>query len=140
MSVAGYGCATDREGSPQEAVVVPETKDQSPPKVGDFCNKNNIRARIEAKKGYFQTCINQFSERKAHQGAPPEEGYQGKLVVSWLITLEGETSNVVVATREGAMDDVLEYCFVRGIKQLQFERPKGGICIINYPFIMGVKE
>ena len=96
------------------------------PKVGDFCDKNNIRRVVGAKSKSIQYCF-----EKELQANP---GLKGKIVAQWKVGLDGQVMSSSIASSTMGNSKV-EGCIARVIKRMRFKKPNGGICIINYPFL-----
>jgi hypothetical protein len=96
------------------------------PKIGDFCDKGNIRRVVSAKSNSIQYCY----ERQL-QTSP---GLKGKIIAQWKIGLQGQVKSASIASSTMGNAKV-ESCITRVIKRMRFEKPDGGICIINYPFV-----
>ena len=96
------------------------------PKVGDFCDKGNIRKVVQAKSNAIQYCY----ERQLQKNPK----LKGKIKAQWKVALDGsvKTASVVQSTIGNSQ---VESCITRVIKRMRFEKPDGGICIINYPFV-----
>ena len=64
--------------------------------------------------------------------ADPE--LSGKIVMRWKVQLDGKASDVSVqsSTMKNAK---VEKCMTRVIKRMRFDKPDGGICVIDFPFV-----
>lgn len=96
------------------------------PKIGDFCDKNNIRRVVGAKSNAIRYCF-----EKELQSSP---SLSGKIIAQWKVNLDGSVMSSSIASSTMG-DKNVEGCITRVIKRMRFEKPKGGICVINYPFI-----
>ena len=101
------------------------------PKIGDFCEKSNIQRVVRAKTNAVKYCF-----EKQLQSNPK---LSGKIVASWNVGLDGSVIKASIASSTMNSKPV-EGCITRVIKRMRFQKPKGGICIINYPFIFSGLE
>lgn len=101
------------------------------PKIGDFCDKKNIRRVVGAKSNAIRYCF-----EKEMQSNPK---LSGKIIASWKVNLSGAvmTANIASSTMG---NKAVEGCITRVIKRMRFQKPNGGICIINYPFVFSGLE
>ncbi len=102
------------------------------PKIGDFCDKGNIRRVVGAKQNAIKYCF-----EKELQTNPK---LSGKIVAQWQVGLDGAVMKSSIASTS-MNNKKVEGCISRVIKRMRFEKPKGGICVINYPFVFsGLEE
>ncbi len=101
------------------------------PKIGDFCDKNNIRRVVGAKSNAIKYCF-----EKELQANPK---LSGKIIAQWKVGLDGSVMDSSVASSTMGNSKV-EGCITRVVKRMRFQPPNGGICIINYPFIFSGLE
>ena len=96
------------------------------PKVGDFCDKDNIRKVVSTKSRAIQYCY----ERQLQMNPK----LKGKVGAQGKVSLDGsvKTASVMQSTLGNSK---VESCITRVIKRMRFEKPDGGICVINYPFV-----
>lgn len=105
---------------------------QGAPEIGDFCDKGNIRRVVGGKSNAIKYCF-----EKELQTNP---GIGGKIVAQWKIGLDGSVMSSSIASTTMNNKSV-EGCIARVIQRMRFEKPNGGICIINYPFVFsGLEE
>lgn len=96
------------------------------PQIGDFCDKGNIRRVVSAKSNAIKYCF----ERELQQNPK----LAGKISAQWKVGLDGKVMSSSIAS--STMNNrKVEGCIARVIKRMRFEKPDGGICIINYPFV-----
>lgn len=102
------------------------------PEIGDFCDKGNIRRVVGGKSNAIKYCFEKELQTNPKIG--------GKIVAQWKVGLDGAVMTASIA--ETTMNNKsVEGCIARVIKRMRFEKPKGGICIINYPFVFsGLEE
>lgn len=96
------------------------------PKVGDFCDKGNIRKVVGAKSNAIRYCF-----EKELQANP---SLAGKIIAQWKVGLDGAVMDSSIASSTMGNSKV-EGCIARVVKRMRFQPPNGGICVINYPFI-----
>ncbi|MFP4600015.1 MAG: AgmX/PglI C-terminal domain-containing protein, partial [Persicimonas sp.] len=56
------------------------------------------------------------------------------IIAQWKVGLDGKVMSSSIASSTMGNRSV-ESCIARVIKRMRFEKPDGGICIINYPFV-----
>ncbi len=96
------------------------------PKIGDFCDKANIRRVVNAKSNAIRYCF-----EKELQANPK---LSGKIVAQWKVNMDGSVMSTSTASTT-MKNKKVEGCINRVIKRMRFQKPNGGICIINYPFV-----
>lgn len=94
-------------------------------KVGQFCAKSNIQAVVGRGSGGIKYCY-----EKALQTNP---SLSGKVIISWTVNLQGQVVKSFVASSTLNNKEV-ESCMTRVVKRWRFDPPKGGHCIIQFPF------
>jgi hypothetical protein len=101
------------------------------PKIGDFCDKQDIRNTIAAASNQIKFCY-----EKALMDKPD---LSGKVMSHFMIGMDGKVtkSSITSSTmNSAAVDD----CIARVIGRLEFQKPNGGLCMINYPFVFGTSD
>lgn len=93
--------------------------------VRNFCDKDNIREVFRAKAPEIQKCIDD------HINSSPS--IAGKWIVSWRINLDQSITKASIAKRPNKTNEAFEQCLIKTVQSMKFERPDGGICIVNYP-------
>jgi hypothetical protein len=91
-----------------------------------FCEKSNIRNMVMRRKNAIKACY------ESQLILNPD--LAGKIDVRWTIDQEGKAQNAtVIATtlKNGQVED----CVLRSIRRMTFQKPKGGICIVKWPFV-----
>ena len=96
------------------------------PQIGDFCDKNDIRRVVQSKSNAIQYCY----ERQLQTNPK----LKGKIIAQWKVGLQGQVKSTSVASST-MNNKKVESCILRVIKRMRFEKPDGGICVINYPFV-----
>lgn len=111
--------------------VKPQVK-RGTPKIGDFCDKGNIRRVVGAKQAAIKYCF-----EKELQTNPK---LSGKIIAQWKVSLDGSVMSSSIAS-SSMNNKKVEGCITRVIKRMRFQKPNGGICVINYPFVFsGLEE
>lgn len=106
----------------KEAPPPPPEKPKASP---EFCNKADIKRVMGGKKGAFKFCY----EREL-QTYPD---LKGRVVVSFQIPDSGKAASIRVVSSELKKDSV-HNCIKKAIKKLNFEKPRGGVCAVKWPF------
>lgn len=101
------------------------------PTGGDFCDPANIRRVVGAKQNAIKYCYEKELQTQ------PE--LAGKIIAQWKIGLDGAVIDPSIASSTMG-DRKVEGCIARAIKRLRFEKPRGGICVVNYPFVFSGLE
>ena len=102
------------------------------PEIGDFCDKGNIRRVVGGKSNAIKYCFEKELQTNPTIG--------GKIIAQWKVGLDGAVMSASIASTT-MNNKKVEGCITRVIKRMRFEKPKGGICIINYPFVFsGLEE
>ncbi|MFU8804309.1 MAG: AgmX/PglI C-terminal domain-containing protein [Bradymonadaceae bacterium] len=96
------------------------------PQVGDFCDAANIRSVVGARSNAIRYCF----ERELQTNP----SLSGQITAQWTIGLDGAVSRASVASST-MNNNTVEGCIVRVIQRMRFEKPDGGMCVINYPFV-----
>ena len=122
----GGGTGTGAKVGTKKKREVQPQMDRGTPDVGDFCDKSNLRRVVNSKSNAIQYCY----ERQLQTN--PE--LSGKVIAQWKIGLQGQVKSTTIASSTVGNRKV-ESCIMRVIKRMRFEKPDGGICVINYPFV-----
>jgi hypothetical protein len=122
----GGGKGTGAKIGKKKARKVKPKLSRGTPKIGDFCDKGNIRRVVGGKSNAIKYCF----ERELQMN--PE--LKGKIIAQWKVALDGSVMSSSIASSTMGNKKV-ESCITRVIKRMRFEKPDGGICIINYPFV-----
>ena len=119
----GKGVNAKIGGKKKKKVAVKVTR--GAPKVGQFCAKSNISAVVGRGSGGIKYCY-----EKELQTNP---NLAGKVTLSWTVNLQGQVLKAFVAS-SSLNNKSVESCMTRQVKRWRFDPPKGGHCIIQYPF------
>jgi hypothetical protein len=96
------------------------------PSVGNFCKQKDIIRVVSSRQRSIQYCY-----EKELQSNPE---LKGKIVVNWLIGLNGKVMKAWVGS-SALKNGSVESCVVNTIKRAKFVKPDGGICQIKFPFV-----
>ena len=91
-----------------------------------FCSKSNIRAVVRRRTGMYRFCY-----EKQLQIHPK---LAGKIVIRWMIGLDGKVKSPTVIN-SSMHSSAVEQCLKRTIRMMRFEKPKGGYCVVQWPFV-----
>ena len=106
--------------------------DLGAPSVGDFCDKNDIRRVVASKTNAITFCF-----EKELQSNP---SLSGKIIARWKVGLDGAVMGNADIASTTMNNKNVEGCIARVIARFRFQEPKGGICIIEYPFVFSGLE
>lgn len=96
------------------------------PEVEGFCAKEMINRVVRAHQGGIRFCFEKELQR--------DPKLSGKVVVGWKINLEGRVQFPKIE-KSTLGNDRVEGCMVSNIRRWIFQKPQGGTCVINYPFV-----
>ncbi len=91
-----------------------------------FCKKSNIESVVRRRASAIRACYEQRLQVK--------KDLQGKIAVRWTIDTEGKVSSAS-ATSDSMGDGETTNCLLRTIRRMTFEKPEGGVCVVQWPFV-----
>lgn len=91
-----------------------------------FCKKGNISSVVRRRAGAIRACYEQRLQLKPN--------LKGKLTVRWTIKMDGKVSGVS-ATKNSVGDSTVSNCVMRVVRRMRFQKPEGGICVVQWPFV-----
>lgn len=91
-----------------------------------FCKKSNIESVVRRRAGAIRACYEQRLQ--------VNKDLKGKLTVRWTINTEG-TVDSASASSDTIGDGATTNCVLRYIRIMRFEKPEGGICVVQWPFV-----
>ena len=91
-----------------------------------FCKKGQISSVVRRRAGAIRACY-----EKRLQVKPK---LSGKITVRWTITMEGKVSNASSAS-DSLGDSEVKNCILRVLRRMRFQKPEGGICVVQWPFV-----
>lgn len=91
-----------------------------------FCKKGNIESVVKRRAGAIRACYEQRLQVK--------KDLKGKITVRWTIDTEGAVSSAS-ATADSMGDSETTNCLLRTLRRMRFEKPEGGVCVVQWPFV-----
>lgn len=91
-----------------------------------FCKKSNIQSVVRRRAGAIRACYEQRLQVK--------KDLKGKISVRWTITLDGKVTGAA-ATSDSMGDSATTNCLMRVLRRMRFEKPDGGVCVVQWPFV-----
>lgn len=123
---AGGGGSAKVSGPKKSGVSKKPKLAMDPPKQGAFCKESNIRDVVQKRANALRNCYEQ------QLLANPD--LSGKIVVFWKIGLDGKVSEASI--KSTTMNNArVESCLTQTVRRLRFDKPDGGICVVEFPFI-----
>ena len=112
---------------PKKSAVKQKTKlNLEPPKQGAFCKESNIREVVQKRANALRNCYEQ------QLLANPD--LSGKIIVFWKIGLDGKVTDASIKSST-MNNNRVESCLTQTVRRMRFDKPDGGICVVEYPFI-----
>lgn len=96
------------------------------PKQGAFCKESNIRDVVQKRANALRNCYEQ------QLLANPD--LSGKIIVFWKIGLDGKVTDASIKSTT-MNNSRVESCLTQTVRRLRFDKPDGGICVVEFPFI-----
>ena len=90
-----------------------------------YCDKKDIAAKINAKRGAIKFCYDPELQKN------PD--LKGKVVYGFTIGADGKVKEISVKS-DGLGNGKVVNCVKNIIKRISFKRPIGGECVIRYPY------
>lgn len=94
--------------------------------VSGFCKKQDVMRTVQRRAAAIRSCY-----EVALQLQPD---LKGKLTVKWTINLTGKVQGVQIVGNT-MKNQKVETCVKKVVGRMRFKKPKGGICIIKWPFV-----
>ncbi|MFT7579589.1 MAG: hypothetical protein ACI9MR_001255 [Myxococcota bacterium] len=91
-----------------------------------FCRKQNISSVVRRRAGAIRACYEQRLQ--------VAKGIKGKLTAQWTIKSDGTVGSATLRTNT-LRDSSTSNCVLRAVRRMRFEKPTGGICIVQWPFV-----
>jgi len=91
-----------------------------------FCKRNDIMQVVMRRAAAIRACYEQ--QLQIH------ENLAGKITVRWTINLDGEVEGVTVVS-SSLGNAAVEQCVLQTIRRMKFEKPEGGVCVVQWPFV-----
>ena len=123
----GKGGGSAKVSGPKKSGVKQKPKlAMDAPKQGAFCKESNIREVVQKRANALRNCYEQ------QLLANPE--LSGKIIVFWKIGLDGNVTDASI--KSSTMNNgKVESCLTQTVRRLRFDKPDGGICVVEFPFI-----
>ncbi|MFH1530039.1 MAG: AgmX/PglI C-terminal domain-containing protein, partial [Pseudomonadota bacterium] len=94
--------------------------------VSGFCKKQDVMRTVQRRAAAIRSCY-----EVALQLQPD---LKGKLTVKWTINLDGKVQGVQIVGNT-MKNKKVETCVSKVVGRMRFMKPKGGLCIIKWPFV-----
>ncbi len=94
--------------------------------MGQFCKKNDVQRKVKGRSAAIRACYEMQLQMKPDLA--------GKVTVQWIIDLTGRVKGVK-AVQNSTGNKKLDRCISKIIGKIHFQPPKGGMCIIRWPFV-----
>ncbi len=91
-----------------------------------FCQKENISSVVRARANAIRACYEQRLQVNPNLA--------GKLTARWTIAVSGSVSQASLASNTVG-DGAVGECVLRVVRRMQFAKPEGGVCIVQWPFV-----
>lgn len=91
-----------------------------------FCKKGHIRKVVLRRAGAIRACYE--AQLQIH------EGLAGKITARWTIGMEGRVAGVSIV-QSSLGNTSVEQCIQRTLRRMRFEKPEGGVCVVQWPFV-----
>ncbi|TNF37984.1 MAG: hypothetical protein EP329_01655 [Deltaproteobacteria bacterium] len=91
-----------------------------------FCKQSQIASVVKRRAGAIRACYEQRLQVK--------KDLKGKLTVRWTIKLDGSVAGVD-AVGDTLGDSATTNCIFRHLRRMRFQKPDGGICVVQWPFV-----
>jgi len=91
-----------------------------------FCKKSNIESTVRRRAGAIRACYEQRLQ--------VNKDLKGKLTIRWTIAVDGAVQSAS-ASQDTLGDSETTNCVLRTLRRMRFEKPEGGICVVQWPFI-----
>lgn len=91
-----------------------------------FCKKGHIRKVVLRRAGAIRACYE--AQLQIH------EGLAGKITARWTIGMDGRVASVSVV-QSSLGNTSVEQCIQRTLRRMRFEKPEGGVCVVQWPFV-----
>ncbi|MBT9558291.1 MAG: AgmX/PglI C-terminal domain-containing protein, partial [Myxococcales bacterium] len=91
-----------------------------------FCKKENIASVVRSRASAIRACYEarlQVNEKLA-----------GKLTARWTIGVDGKVTAPSISSNTVG-DPAVGSCLLGVVRRLNFQKPEGGVCIVQWPFV-----
>lgn len=97
-----------------------------PPSQSGYCKASAIESVVRRRGAAIRACYEKSLQVR--------DSLQGKLSVRWTIGLDGKVMNAS-ATSDTLGDPATTQCVMSWVRRMQFEKPEGGLCVVQWPFV-----
>ena len=94
--------------------------------MGQFCKKGDVQRKVRGRAAAIRACYEMQLQMK------PD--LKGKVTVQWIIDLTGRVKGVKVVQNTSSSKKLAK-CMSKILGKIHFQPPKGGMCIIRWPFV-----
>ena len=94
--------------------------------MGQFCKKADVQRKVKGRAAAIRACYEMQLQMKPDLA--------GKVTVQWIIDLTGRVKGIK-AVQNTTGNKKLDKCISRILGKIHFQPPKGGMCIIRWPFV-----
>ncbi len=91
-----------------------------------FCKKGDIARVVRRRANSIRACYEQRLQ--------VNPGLRGKITARWTIALNGRVSSATIASNSLG-DGAVTSCILRVLRRMSFNKPEGGVCIVQWPFV-----
>lgn len=91
-----------------------------------FCKKGQIRSVVLRRAGAIRACYE--AQLQIH------DSLAGKITARWTINMEGRVDGASMVSSTLGNTSV-EQCILRTLRRMRFEKPEGGVCVVQWPFV-----
>jgi len=91
-----------------------------------FCKKGDISRIVRRRAGSIRNCYEQRLQVNPR--------LRGKVTARWTIGLNGRVTSASIISNS-LRDGAVTSCILRAIRRMSFNKPEGGVCIVQWPFI-----
>ncbi len=91
-----------------------------------FCSKNDVASKVRSRASAIRACYESRLQVNAKLA--------GKLTARWTIGVDGRVTQAslgAITVPDGAVGE----CVLRVIRRMQFAKPEGGTCVVDWPFV-----
>lgn len=123
----GGGGKGGKVGGPKKSSVKTKPKlEFQEVKEGMFCKESNIRDVVQKRAAMLKSCY--------EQQLLADPSLSGKIIVFWKIGLDGQVTEASIKSST-MKNERVESCLTKTVRRLRFDKPDGGICVVEFPFI-----
>lgn len=127
----GGGGKGGKVGGPKKSTVKTKPKiELQEAKEGTFCREGNIRDVVKKRAAALTNCY--------EQQLLADPSLSGKIIVFWKIGLDGQVTEASIKSSTMKNEHV-ESCLTKTVRRLRFDKPDGGICVVEFPFVFTSK-